>query len=111
MKSIKHAIEGILYAIKTEKNFSIMMVCSFLVVLVNIVLSVSRLDWIITLLCSGLVLGLELINTSIERTLDLYSDKYDLNIKVIKDMVAGGVLIVSLVSFTIGVLVYLPYVL
>lgn len=81
------------------------------VLILNSVLKVTQVEWMFTLLCSSLVLGFELINSSLEKTLDLYSMANNDLIKHAKDLAAGGVLILSITSVLIGCIIYLPYVL
>jgi len=109
MNSFKHAANGIISGFKHEKNFRIMSISFVFVVIINLVLKVNRFEWMFTMLCSGLVLGLELVNSSIEKTLDVYSVENNDLIKSAKDLAAGAVLIFSMVSVLIAILIYLPY--
>ena len=50
----------------------------------------------------------EIINTSIERCVDLVTKDYHDLAKVSKDMAAGAVLVSSLFSIIVGLLIFLP---
>ena len=108
LNSIKTALIGIKLAFQTEKNIKIHLIISLLTLLTCFLLNVSAIELTLILLCIGLVLSLELINTAIERVIDLYSTKYNLSIKVIKDISAGSVLVASILAFIIGCLIFIP---
>ncbi len=109
LKSFGFAIQGIIHLLKNERNFKIQFVVFILVLVVSYFLEITKKEWIIVLFCSMLVLSLEGINTSIERLCDENQPQFNLNIKIIKDVAAGAVLIASIFSAIIGLIVFLPY--
>ena len=62
----------------------------------------------ILMLVISLVLALEMINTSIERCVDLVTQDYKELAKIAKDVSAGAVLVVSIFSIIIGIVIFLP---
>jgi len=109
LKSFGFAIQGIIHLLKNERNFKIQFGVFILVLVVSYFLEITKKEWIIVLFCSMLVLSLEGINTSIERLCDENQPQFNLNIKIIKDVAAGAVLIASIFSTIIGLIVFLPY--
>ncbi len=109
VKSFKHAVNGIIWAFKNERNMKIHGAITVLVLISGFVLKINKLDWIILILCIGLVLAAELINTAIEKTLDLLHPQHSRKVKVIKDVSAGAVLILSFIAAVIGVVVFVGY--
>ena len=63
---------------------------------------------IIIILAMGIVLSAELINTAIERTVDLVTKDYEELAKVAKDAAAGAVLVSSIFVAIIGIIIFLP---
>ena len=110
LSSFKHAINGIIGGIKSENNFRKMILCFLLVLVANVFLKVTVIEWIITLICSGMVLSLELINSAIEKTIDFTTDDFHHLAGAAKDYSAGATLITSIIAFIVAVLVYLPYI-
>lgn len=108
--SFRVAFRGIFYVLRRERNFQI----HSLALVVNgglIYYFPMRLVEVgIILFCCGLVMALELMNTSIEAICDYIQPNFDAKIGVIKDMSAGAVLLATLFSIVIGVLIYLPYI-
>ncbi len=109
LTSIKHAVHGIIGGIKEEKNFRIMLFCFGLVLAANIVFKVTSTEWIITLICSGLVLSSELINSAVEKTIDFVTDEFHHLAGAAKDYSAGAALITSIISVIVGFIIYIPY--
>lgn len=109
MFGFNHAFRGLFQMFRSERNFKIHILAFIVVVLLGFYLDISSSDWIFILLISGLVISLEVINSAIERICDLYSTEKNEQIKNIKDISAGAVLIAALFAVVIGVMVFLPY--
>ena len=60
------------------------------------------------LLCIGSVLVVELLNTAIEKLCDVLQKNFHPGIKIVKDVVAGAVLVSALGSVCIGAMIFLP---
>ena len=106
--SVGHALNGIDYAISHERNFRIEMVIAIIVSIVSFILKVSVIEWLVLIITMALVLVLEMINTAIERSVDLVTKEYRELAKVSKDVAAGAVLIMSMFSVIIGIIIFLP---
>lgn len=109
IKTFKHAIDGIVWAFKNERNLKIHLLAATLVCLTGAYLNINHNHWVILLICIGLVLSAELFNTAIEKTLDLLHPEISDKVKVIKDISAGAVLVLSVTAAVIGCLVLSQY--
>ena len=109
--SINHALDGINYTIEHERNFKIEIIIAILVILAGVFFKVSKTEWILLLLTTASVLVLELINTSIERCVDLVTKDYHELAKNAKDISAGAVLLMSLFSVGVGIIIFVPKIL
>lgn len=58
--------------------------------------------------CIGLVISLELINTAIERVVDLVTSEYHPLAKEAKDIAAGAVFVAAILSIVIGGIIFIP---
>ena len=76
--------------------------------LLSYILKISRIEFIIILIMIALVLTSEIINTSIEKVVDLYTKDYNNLAKIAKDVSAGSVLVMSIFSLLVGVIIFLP---
>ena len=107
-ESVGHALDGIQYTIVRERNFRIEFLAAIVVTIMSYVLKVTLIEWCILVLTIGIVLALELVNTAIERTVDLVTKDYLELAKAAKDVSAGAVFIMSLFSVVIGILIFMP---
>ena len=109
--AFKVAIRGFGLVIKEEQTFRIQMIAAILVVFFMFYFPLSSSEKAILMLAIVLVLSLELLNSQIERILDLLQPNFDPKIRRIKDLSASAVLLVSIGSFFVGLLIFLPYLL
>ena len=107
-ESVGHAIDGIGYVANRERNFKIELLAMVVVLIAGVYFKVSKIEWVILLLTIACVLVLEMINTSIERCVDLVTKDYHELAKYAKDIAAGAVLVMSLFSVCVGIVIFLP---
>ncbi|MFC0270047.1 diacylglycerol kinase family protein [Metabacillus herbersteinensis] len=107
-KSFLFAWNGIIRTVKHERNFQIHLFISLIILLSGSILSLSRIEWIILLFLIGGMLSLELMNTALERAVDLITKDYHPLAKAAKDAAAGAVLVYALLSVIIGLIIFIP---
>lgn len=106
--SFKYAFKGVFYAIKTQHNLWIHLFISTFVVIFGYILTISYTEWLVILLCFGLVMVTEIFNTSIEVLTDLVSPEFNTKAGKVKDLAAAAVLISSVISALTGIIIFLP---
>jgi undecaprenol kinase len=104
--SFSFAIEGIKTTFRNEQNFRIHLVISIIVVLLAIALDLSVIRTALLLVVIASVLAIELLNTAIERTIDLVTQEKHPLAKQAKDAAAGAVLVFSVIAVIIGILLF-----
>ncbi len=107
-KGFRVAFEGLGIALK-EQTFRILCFCAVLVIFLMIVLGLGFFERIIIIILVISVLAFELVNTQIEKILDFLQPNHDPKVKIIKDVSAGAVLLVSMGAAIIGFLIFCPY--
>ncbi|MBN1623389.1 MAG: diacylglycerol kinase family protein [Clostridia bacterium] len=108
LKSFKDAIRGILYIFKTQRNFRIQFVCFILAVGAAILLELKLSEIAIVVFAGGLVMVGEMVNTGLERLVDLINPQYHPFARDIKDISAGVVLVASILAVIIGIIIFVP---
>lgn len=108
-KSYKYAVRGIYIAFRHEKSMIFHLAAAIAVVATNILLKISKTEWLITLILIGLAWMAEIFNTAIERLADRITKEQDPLIGQAKDLAAGAVLVIGAVAVACAVIIYLPY--
>lgn len=106
----KNAARGLRIAF-SERNLRIESVCACIVILLGLIFHITLTEWLILTLVIGLVIGLETMNTAVEKLADKITKEKDGDIKKIKDIAAGAVFLASLCALVIGVLIFTPRIL
>lgn len=110
LKSFVYAGNGILWCIKNERNmrahFSLC-VYMYAYLLVYDFFVLSKTEWAIILLCNALVFSLEIVNTAVEKAVDLATEKQNPLAKISKDAAAGAVLVSAIFSVIVGLVILL----
>ncbi|HVA96599.1 MAG TPA: diacylglycerol kinase family protein [Candidatus Acidoferrales bacterium] len=109
-KSFKYAFEGIHYAFRNDQNLLIHLLVAFLVINVSIALRVQPPQMAILGLTMMMVITAEMINSAIEKMVDLITKEHRQEAKIAKDVAAGMVLVTAIAAAVIGTLIFLPYV-
>ncbi|HZI25318.1 MAG TPA: diacylglycerol kinase family protein [Chryseolinea sp.] len=110
LESYKYAMRGILLAFQVERNMSYHLVATCAVLLVNFILKISHTEWLITLMLIGMVWTAEIFNTAIEKLADRVTQERDPIIGQVKDLAAGGVLVISVAAVICALIIYCPYI-
>ncbi len=107
LNSFKYAIEGLYYLLRKEPNAQLHFVATIGVIVLGIVRQIHATQWLYIMLAIAIVWIVEALNTAIEKLCDKYTTQYDADIKIIKDVSAGAVLVAALLSVGIAVCVFL----
>lgn len=108
LKSFQFAIQGITHAFLKERNMKIHSAITVVVVALGWWLELTSTEWLFVLFAIGGVVCLELLNTAIERVIDLVSPDYHPLAKQAKDVAAGAVFLYSLLAVIVGIVIFLP---
>jgi diacylglycerol kinase (ATP) len=106
IQSFNCAIEGFIYVMRSQRNMRIHFLAAVAILLLSIYFGFSGTE--VLLLCGAiaLVLVAEMINTSIELTVDLISDRHHPLARIAKDVAAGAVFITSINAIVVGYLLF-----
>jgi diacylglycerol kinase (ATP) len=108
IRSMGHAVRGIIFCAGKEANFRIEVFAAVTVIAAGILLGLSAGEWLCIAGCITVVLVAEVLNTAVEKLCDLYSTGNNPQIKIIKDVAAGAVLMAVCGSIAAGLIIFLP---
>ena len=102
-RSFYHAAQGV-RAASRERNFRIAVAVCALVAAA--LLRVDAQGWAAIVVCIGVVLSFETMNTALEAAVDLASPEIHPLAKAAKDCAAGAALIAACMSVVVGLIVF-----
>jgi len=108
-KSFLNAFRGIFFMLRSERNFQLEVLALLINIFLIFYLKLAIFDTILILfVCFG-VLAAEIFNTAIEKICDVIQPEFDKRIGFIKDISAGAVTLMAVLSLIVGVWVYWKY--
>jgi diacylglycerol kinase len=107
-KAFINAFSGIKYFFLHERNGKIQCAAAFAAIALSFFFHINISEWVAVLLCIGMVLSLEMLNSAIEKICDIVHSEYDPLIKIVKDVSAAAVLWSAIVSVVIGAIIFIP---
>lgn len=102
LDSFRHAFAGLRYCIVRERNFRIHICVATAVLAFAVLYGALRWEYAVIFLAIGLVMAMELLNTAIERTVDLITKEKRPQAKAAKDSAAGMVLISAAMALALA---------
>lgn len=106
INSFNYAVEGIIYTLQKERNMKIHFLIAFTVLLFSLFFNFTRIEFLMLFFTISLVMITEMINTAIEKVVDLYTGEYHPLAKIAKDVAAGAVLIASINAIIVAYLLF-----
>ena len=103
-----HSFEGVRYFFSNERNGKLQLTIAAIAITASVAFKINSMEWLAVLICVGMVICLEMINTSLEQLSNKVETAYNPVIKLVKDVAAGAVLFASLISIVIGGIIFLP---
>jgi diacylglycerol kinase len=107
-RSFGAALGGLWWLVRREPNARIHVGLAALAVALALWLGLSPAEWALLVTLFGLVIGLEALNTAVERLADLAVPRYHPQVRLVKDLAAGGVLAAALAAAAAGVFLFGP---
>ncbi len=108
VKGFAYAAKGAFILLRTESSIQLQFMLAVVVTIAGFYFEISRVEWMIQTLAIGLVMGIEGLNTAIEKLSDFVQPKHDPKIGLIKDISAGAVMIAAVAASILGLIIYLP---
>ena len=105
-KSFLFAIQGFRTAVRTERNIKVMIGGGVAAIVAGFVVGLYPLSWAIVLVCCGVVISAELLNTAVETVVDLVSPEFHPLAGRAKDIAAAAVWVLSVLVAVVGIILF-----
>lgn len=109
IRSFLYALRGLALVWREERSFQVQTAAAVVVIAVMIILPLRTWEYIILTMLIAMVLILEILNTIVERFVDMVKPRLNSYVGVIKDMMAGAVLVMSIAATIIGGIIFFPH--
>jgi diacylglycerol kinase len=109
-KSLFFALNGLKIALK-EKHIRVHLVAVLIVTAAGFYFRITQTEWLMCLVLFALVIGIEILNTAIERFVDMVQPGWNEKAGKVKDLAAGAVLWSSILAAICGTLIFGKYIL
>lgn len=106
-QSFRYALEGLVTAVKTERNINVMLLLGAIAVVAGALVGLDPVSWCLIVICCGLVIFAELCNTAMETIVDLATQELHPLAKRAKDIAAASVYVLSITAAVVGCIVFL----
>lgn len=107
----KYSFQGMAYCFTHETSFIFETVAMVILVVLGIILDISFMEWIFSILSLLLVMEVEFLNTAIEATVDMVTDKFHPLAKIAKDCGSAATCMASFMALIVNLIIFVPKVL
>lgn len=107
-KSFQYALKGIAQGVLSERNMRFHTFAAVVVLVAGYLTGLSMNEWMIIIILIGGMIALELMNTAIEKAVDLITEEFHPLAGQAKDLAAGAVLVFAICSAIIGMIIFIP---
>ena len=104
--SFNYAIQGLKYALKTQRNMRIHLAIGSAVIILGLIVGLSTIEFILLLSAVTLVIVAEMFNTALELAVDMFTKEFHHMAKLAKDIAAGCVFVTAVYAVIVGYLVF-----
>lgn len=109
IRSLGYAYHGLIVAIRGQVNLRIHLVAASLAISTGFYFHITTIEWAFIIVTIGLVISLELVNTSIEYLSDLVTLERKPLAGKVKDIAAAAVLVSSIAALAVGFVIFSKY--
>jgi diacylglycerol kinase (ATP) len=109
-QSLTTAFLGVVYVVRIERNARLHLIAAVIALTLGVVLGISNAELAAIFFAIILVFTSEIVNTALEKTLDLIEPQHSAQVRIVKDIAAGAVLVTAIGALAIGAAIFLPYI-
>jgi diacylglycerol kinase len=106
--SFRYALQGLADLLRSQPNARIHLGAAAAVIFAGFYFGISRMEWMVVVICIAIVFAMEAVNTALEYLTDLVSPDFHPLAGKAKDVAAAAVFLVALGAFVVGLIIFLP---
>jgi len=109
-RSFVYAARGIETVWREERSFQVQVIGALCVTILMFLFELKSWEYVTIAILMAMVLVLEILNTVVERFVDMVKPRMHSYVGAIKDMMAGAVLIMSVTAAIVGAIIFFPHI-
>lgn len=106
-QSFKIALRGMSYLFLYHRNMRIIFMLGIAAMALGVQFRLKGIELAVLCIAITLVFIAEIFNTTIELLIDMFTDKFHIKIKLVKDIAAGVVVVTCLNAVAVGCILFL----
>jgi undecaprenol kinase len=110
-KSFAYAFRGLFKIFRAEQNLQIHAIVAIIIIVLGFIFKIKPLEWCALLIMIALVILMEMINSAIERMVDILKPRIHEHVRETKDIMAAAVMIASILAVAVGLIIFIPHIL
>ena len=110
LNKCKYSLQGLSYCFKNESSFLLVTITCCLIIVLGVLFDISFLEWVTSFGSLALILVVELINTAIEATVDMFTTEYNEYAKVAKDCGSAATGLMGVLATIVNLIIFVPYI-
>lgn len=104
-KSFVYAFRGLGLSLG-QRSIRLHMASTLAAIALGCLLQLERWEWCVVILCMGVVISAEVMNTAIEQFVDMVSPELNDKAGRVKDLSAGAVLVAAIMAAVAGAVIF-----
>jgi len=108
MMTLVNSLNGIKFYIKDGKSIILYLLGFLIQVVLGIIFDIHGLEWILIICIMGVLLAVELLNTSIEAACDAITKDYNPLIKIAKDCGSAATFVIIVITIILNLIIFIP---
>ena len=108
IQTFKNSVNGIICYARDGKSIILYLAGLIFEIIMGIVFNINGLEWILIVCIMGILLAVELLNTSIEAACDAITKHYNPLIKIAKDCGSGATFVIFTVTVILNLIIFIP---
>jgi len=109
IKSFTYAFKGLKKIFREEQNLRVQSIVAIITIALGFIFKIKALEWCLIILVIVLVILMETINSAVERLADVLKPRIHEYVMEMKDIMAGAVMLSSILAIIVGLIIFLPY--
>ncbi len=95
--------------IRRERTFQLHIISAIVVTILVVILPLKNWEILVIAMMIALVMILEIVNTAVEKIIDVLKPRIHFYVQIVKDLMAAAVLVASITALIVGLIIFWPY--